>query len=257
MEMKKIPYRLLFPCLLALLTITPVFAQSAELVLRLSRNFGYSSGTGKIQGTFSMNATGPANLARVVFLIDNQPIGETTQAPFSIRFNTGDYPLGVHTLSATGYTTGGQVLKSNEYRQEFVSAQTGWQAAGKIALPIIGIVVLMMLFSYVLPVIAGRGKLAGLPLGASRNYGALGGGICPKCDRPFGFHFYGLNLLTGKFDRCPYCGKWSIIKRASQQELHVAEVAELENSKPNEVIPEISREEELRKQLDDSRYQDS
>jgi hypothetical protein len=257
MEMKKYLAWHLIATLLALLSVSPAIAQSEDLVLRVSRDFGYSSGTGKIQGTFSMSASGPANLARVVFLIDNQPIGEATQPPFKIRFNTGDYPLGVHTLSARGYKTDGQELASNEYRHEFVTPQAGLQAAGRIAIPIIGIVVLVMVFSFVIPTITGRRKLANLPLGAPRNYGAFGGGICPKCGRPFGLHVYGLNLFTGKFDRCPYCGKWSIVKRASQQELQRAEIAELATSETSMSIPEISEEEELRKQLDDSRFQDS
>jgi Bacterial Ig domain len=255
--MKNKPALMFIALLIALLGVSPAIAQSEDLVLRVSRDFGYSSGTGQIQGTFSMSATGPADLARVVFLIDNQPLGEATQAPFKIRFNTGDYPLGIHTLSAQGYTTDGRELTSNEYRQEFVTPQAGWQGAGKIAIPIITIVILVMLFSYVLPMVTSRGKLASLPLGASRNYGAFGGGICPKCGRPFGLHLYGLNLLTGKFDRCPYCGKWSVVKRASQQQLQQAELAELVTAENGAAISEISEDEELRKQLDDSRFQDN
>src|SRR4030065_770449 len=91
--------------LLISLTLVPLaFAQTdqEELSLRLSRDFGYSSGAGKIQGAFSMTATSPRNLVRVMFYIDGESIGEVSQAPFRLRFSTGDHPLGVHTLYAGG-----------------------------------------------------------------------------------------------------------------------------------------------------------
>ncbi len=46
----------------------PVLAQDEQrLSLRLSRDFGYSSGSGRVQGAFSMIASGPENLERVQF----------------------------------------------------------------------------------------------------------------------------------------------------------------------------------------------
>lgn len=254
--MMKTKIFLLIITLLALLSVSPALAQSVELDLRVSRNFGFSSGTGRVQGSFTMRVSGPSDLTRVEFLIDNQPMGEATQTPFSIRFNTDNYPLGEHTLSATGYTSAGQELKSNEYHLEFVSAQAGWQSASRIIIPILGLVVLMMLFGFVLPAITGRGKLASLPLGAARNYGASGGAICPKCHRPFSLHFFSLHLLMSKLERCPYCGKWSLVRRASLQDLRSAEAAELDGAQAGEFKSQ-KPEEELRKQLDDSRFQDS
>jgi hypothetical protein len=227
-----------------------------ELTLNLSRNFGYSSGTGRIQGTFSMKVSGPESLQGVVFLIDGQPIGEDTQAPFSIQFHTGDYSLGVHTLSAVGYTSDGGELRSNETRREFVSAGEGQRAALKIALPIIVVTFGVIFLSAILPIILGRRKGAGVPLGASRSYGLLGGTICPKCRRPFGMHIWGFNLFAGKLDRCPHCGRWSLVRRVSPEELKAAEAAELEMAGDGEGAPSVSPEEALRKELDDSRYLD-
>jgi hypothetical protein len=63
----------------------------------------------------------------------------------------------------------------------------------------------------------------------------------------------GLNLVTRKLERCPYCGKWSLVSRASREALAAAEAAEAEASKP--AIPEPSPEEKLRQQLEESRYQ--
>jgi len=232
----------------------PAQAQDDQtLSLRMSRDFGYSSGTGRIQGTFSMIASGPENLERVQFKIDEQVMGEVSQPPFRLRFSTGNYPFGVHTLVATGVTSDGNILESDPVRVEFVSADEGWQTAGKIVIPIVAIVGGIMLATFLLPLLFRRGKRVQLPAGARRSYGMLGGGICPKCNRPFALHVFGLNLVVGKLDRCPYCGQWSLVRRASLQELHAAEGAELE-AMPGKPELTDSSEEDYRRQVEESRY---
>jgi hypothetical protein len=254
MEMKKILPSLAVAILSMAILVAPVLAQAQPtLSLRLSRDFGYSSGTGRIQGTFSMIASGPDNLEQVTFMIDEQVVGTALASPFRLRFSTSDYPLGVHTITASGETSDGSLLESNVVRVEFVSADEGWQTAAKIALPIVGIVFAVMLFGFLFPLLLGRGKHEHLPSGAQRSYGMLGGGICPKCKRPFALHVFGLNLIGGKFDRCPYCGRWSLVRRLPLEALRKAEAAELEAEKSAAGTPEES-EEEYRKQIEDSRY---
>jgi hypothetical protein len=229
--------------------------EESQLLLRLSRNFGYSSGTGDIQGTFTMKVDGPQALTRVVFYVDDQVIGEANEPPFQLRFRTGDFPLGVHTLSAVGYTSQGVELNSNLQRRNFVPAEVGMQVAGKIILPLLGIILLTVLISIAAPTIVGRGRKSQLPLGAQRNYGLFGGTICPKCKRSFGMHAWGLNLAVGKFDRCPHCGKWSLVRRVPQTLLQEAEAAELlAADNPSPVIDSI--EDRLRRDIDESRFQD-
>ena len=256
--MKKKPIQI---CLILLLVssiiVFPTWAQSnGELTLSLRRNFGYSSGTGKIQGTFSMKVAGPEGIDRVAFLIDDEVIGDVDTPPFELRFQTGDYDLGVHTLTAIGFTQDGSELFSNQIRVEFVSAEEGWKSALIILIPILAIVFGGILFSYIISTFVGRRSKSDTPLGAPRNYGLWGGAICPKCGRPFGRHIWGLNLGAGKFDRCPHCGKWSLVQRAFPEELRAAEVAELEMIGDRDQAPVISEEEKLRKELDDSRYRD-
>jgi hypothetical protein len=254
MEIRKSTLARLAILLYLLTVVTPVGAQSDQnLTLLLSRDFGYSSGTGRIQGAFSLTASGADDLERVVFKIDDQIIGEADQPPFRLRFSTSNYPLGVHTLTATGFTSSGQSIESDLIRVEFVSADEGWQTAAKIAIPIVGIVFSIMLATFVLPFLFGSGKRAQLPAGARRSYGISGGAICPKCSRPFAMHVFGLNLVVGKLDRCPYCGKWSLVRRSSIQELHAAEAAELEALSSEPSLPDAS-EEDLRRQIDESRY---
>ena len=234
-------------------------AQSSEtLTLDLSRDFGYSSGTGKIQGTFSMKVKGPDDLNKVVFFIDDESVGEATSAPFKLQFDTSSFPLGIHTLVAKGYTNAGEELVSNEKKVEFVSSQEGIGSAMGIIFPLLGVILLAVVISYVLPLLLGKGKQKDLPPGAPRSYAPLGGTICPKCQRPFAIHIYGLNILVGKYDRCPYCGRWSIVNRYSMTALKNAEAAEIEDSNQLPGTPDtpLDEAERLRKELENSRFQD-
>jgi Bacterial Ig domain len=234
----------------------PAYAQEGSpLLLKLSRNFGYSSGGGDIQGNFTVSASGPQDLSRVVFLIDGETMGEATQPPFELKFSTGSYTPGMHTLSAIGYTARGDELSSNEQRRLFLSAEEARQQTVSFILPLVVVILGVMLLSFLLPVLLGRGKKSQVPLGASRSYGILGGAICPKCGRPFAVHAWGLNIVVGKLDRCPHCGKWSVVQRSSPQALRAAEDAELEMGKESQPSGP-STQPDFEKELEDSRYQD-
>jgi hypothetical protein len=242
----------------ALLLAMPALAQQEEgtLTFSMSRDFGYASGTGDIQGTFSMIAKGPADLEKVAFYIDDQAIGEDSEAPFKFQFTTDSYARGLHSLKAVGTTASGKEITSKTYQRNFVSADEGWKAALSIAGPVLGLVLLISLVGVLGPVLMGR-KKGSTPLGAPRNYGIAGGTICPKCGRPFAMHLFGPNLLVGKLDRCPHCGKWSVVTHRSGAELKTAEHAELKMAAGDAMHVEgISEEEKLRKELEDSRFHD-
>jgi len=93
------------------------------------------------------------------------------------------------------------------------------------------------------------------PLGAPRSYGLSGGTICPNCGRPYSRHIWAPNVVIGKFDRCPHCGKWRVVQRLSTATLRAAEQAELEGSEPSLPETPLSEEEKLRRLLDDSRFE--
>ena len=231
----------------------PVFAQDdVELRLTLRRDFGYASGTGDIQGAFTIRASGPDDLQRVVFYIDGTLLGEAPQSPFELRFHTESYSLGPHSLTASGFTTSGSQVTSNPLNVNFVSANEGFQSGMRIALPLLAIVFGMIVLSFVISFVT-AGKLKNLPPGAQRQYGAAGGAICPRCGRPFSRHFFSPNMLVGKLERCPFCGKWSILAAQPLSILRSAEAAEVEEA---EVPTGASQDEEerLRKELDESRY---
>ena len=257
--MKRIMFAAANTLLLIILLLTRdqgIRLQEEPLQIRLKRDWGYSSGTGKVQGTFSIRSTGPEDISRVVFFLDDQNLGEVSEPPFNLQFKTDDYPLGVHQIHATGFTDAGVELSSNIIRVEFVPAGEGMDFVKNIILPIGVIILIAVGLSVGIPLITGRGKKEKLPPGAARNYGYHGGAICPKCDRSFSRHIYGLNLGTHKFDRCPYCGKWSLVRRASKEDLDAAESAEIEAAQAGSFTPDISEEDQLRQQLDDSRYED-
>jgi len=248
--MKKSQIALLLVVLMTVLAATAAFAQTAGLTLRLTRDFGYGGFNNDIQGLFSMKVTGPADLARVQYYIDKNLLGEVTQTPFNLQFNTDNYPLGQHELSAVGYSSGGQQYSSNIISANFVPAS----ANTKVVVPILVIVFGAILISFVVPLVTRRGKTRELPLGAERKYG-LYGGICPKCHRPFALPLISMHLGLSRLTRCPYCGKYSLVKVESLNKLREAEKAELEWGRAE--VKEETEEEKLRKELDDSKYQRS
>ena len=231
-------------------------AQSDDtLSLRLKRDFGYSSGSGRIQGTFTMQASDGPEIVRVKFYIDEQLLGEDSEAPFAIRFSTDNYAQGAHRLYAMGEEMDGSEVRSNEILVEFVSAEEGWQAGFRIALPVIVIAFGMVVLSFAFSFATGR-KLRRLPLGTPRKYGVKGGTICPRCGRPFSLGLLSFNLLTHVLDRCPYCGKWSFLHSVPMDKLRAAELAEREDSMAVDNNNALSEDENLQRELDQSRFQD-
>jgi hypothetical protein len=250
--MKKIQSALLIVTLVNLVAVISVIAQTEELILKMSRDFGYGGFNNDIQGLFSMKVTGPADIVRVIFFIDSTNIGEVSQLPFNLQFNTDNYPIGQHELYAVGFSSNGKQYGSNVITSNFVPASVGNKAALQIAVPMLVIVFGAILLSFVVPLLTGRVKTQKFPLGEERKYGH-GGGICPKCQRPFALSLFSMNLGFSKLARCPYCGKWSVLRVQPLMKLREAEQAELVWG--NAVVQEETEEERLHKELEDSKYQ--
>jgi hypothetical protein len=236
--------------LLALFLLLVTFASPARaqaaLTLDLDRNFGFAWGD-QIQGSFTLRAKGPADLVRVVFLIDGQILGEASQAPFEVPLHTGDFPLGSHTLTAQGETASGSRLNSEPLVADFVSAEVGPQFVLRMIGPLLALLALGVAVAAVGPMLIGRGTFH---LG---QYGAAGGAVCPRCHLPFGRHLLSPNLMFGKLERCPHCGRIGVVPRASPQALEAAEARWAEKAPvPSAALPD----EQLRRQIEDSRYED-
>lgn len=242
--MKKFVVSMLAIALLAV--AAPVHAQGAGLSLRMNRDFGYAGFSNDIEGLFSLVAEGPATLQRVEFYIDSTLIGTAEASPFRIQFTTKDHTPGERTIYAIGYTSGGQELRSNEITRVFLSPEETRGKVVQLVLPLLGIVLGLIVFTTVLPALLIRKKPE------RGKYGLSGGAVCPHCELPFPLRFLSFNMGAKKFDRCPHCGKWVMVRRAKKDELEAAEARWAGEDTPTSMAPRIKREDE---QIDDSRYE--
>lgn len=246
-KMKK-KFVLAIGLLLLLLPAAASAQEAPELSLSLLRNFGSSLG-GSIQGTFTYRVSGPDDLVQVVFLMDGERIGEDDEAPFRWRFTTDSFPLGSHTMSAVGITVNGRELQSNTLQRQFISGSESNRLLYWILIPIL--------------VLSIGGRLISSWI-TNRNReqtsqpvinGPFGSTVCPKCGRPFAMHIWGFNVMAGKYDRCPHCGKWSLVRRVHPDVLASAVEAFAEDETP-ESPPPLDDSQSLSKRLDESRFDD-
>ena len=229
---------------------TAVAQESSTLNLSLSRDFGAAFGN-NIQGTFSFRLSGPDNLSRVVFYIDDQIVGEDGEAPFRLQFKTGDFPLGVHTLYAIGVTDEGQELRSNSLSRNFISGSSATRSSLYIIIPII---VLAIGGRFLVSWISNRGRHSSDQVSV-KVHGPHGGTICPKCHKPFARHIWGLNLVVGKYDRCPHCGKWSLVRMPPDVlDAAVEAMAQAEAAQNQAASDDMDDDDRWRKRLDDSKF---
>ena len=252
--MKKILSAAIFVTVVSLILFQSTFAQTNSLTLRLSRDFGYGGFNGDIQGLFTMKVTGPSDLVRVVFYIDSTTIGEVNNSPFSLQFNTDNYSIGEHKISAMGVSSSGQQYQSNIISSTFVPASEGNKVVLRIVIPLMIIIFGAIILSFIVPLIFSRGKSDKLPYGVERKYGLNGGGICPKCRRPFVLPLFSMHFGFSKLARCPYCGKWGMVKVETIGNLRKAEREELEWGRVDDGHED--EKEKAHKELDDSKFQD-
>ena len=123
---------------------------------------------------------------------------------------------------------------------------------------VIGVILLVVVLVRVFMYMTSRSKSrVDVPLGTARNYGLMGGAVCPKCHRPFRLELLSLKIGFGvKFARCEFCGKWSLVRRLSPDELRAAEAAELAEAQPAQAAPGQSDTQKLENMLDQSRFTD-
>jgi hypothetical protein len=235
--------------LISMLWLVPfrVSAQDEELSLRLTRDFGYGAGS-QIQGRFSLRVSGPDDLIKVDFIIDEEVVHTAIEPPFRYQFHTDDYPPGIHSMTAVGYQADGTPVYGTEFVRQFLSAEEARSSTMKLIIPILAIVGVATLAGAVLPVLMGRGKDF-----KPGNYGAAGGAVCPRCTFPYSRNVMAPNLVVGKLQRCPHCGKWAVVARASQDNLQAAETRWAREGTSTVEAP--SEEEKKRQMLDDSRFE--
>lgn len=234
-------------------TLLPPFAVSAQtdeetLSLRLSRDWGFGAGA-QIQGKFSLRVSGPDDIVKVDFIIDGEVVYTSTEAPFRYQFDTDAFPPGMHTLTAIGYKADGAPIYGPEFVRQFLSAEEASSSTAKLVIPLLGVVGLISVIGILGPVLLGRRKE--FKLG---QYGSAGGAVCPRCAFPYSRNYLSPNLLVGKLERCPHCGKWAIVPRASQKDLEAAE--ERWTREGTSTIAAPSEDKKYEQILNDSRYEE-
>ena len=237
----------IFLLLLASFTGVAFAQEQPPLNLRLIRTFGYG-GFNQIEGNFNLRLSDPPPLERAEFLMDGEVVHTAPEAPFEYRFQTREYPPGLHTMTALGYTPAGEVLTSNAISKEFLTAEEARQGTVDLIVPLLLLIFGLMVVGTLVTawITRRRGYTPG-------QYGTAGGAVCPRCGMPYSRHMLSPNLLAGKLERCPHCGKWAIAPRASPQALMEAEAMLREGSLESDTSPE-SEEEQLRRRLDESKY---
>ncbi len=238
---------------LFLMFALPATAQSDQLQLSIRKQFGGDFGS-KIQGQFQLKVTGgPSDLAGVTYYLDGKVLGETTAPSLDLSFNTDNYAPGPHEIKAEGRSSSGEIYTSNTLHLEFITGEEMGKMVGTIIVPIL---VLVVLAAVIPGVMAAAGGLKTPPApGEPRSYGLMGGTVCYRCGQPYPIHVWSLSLGFARLDRCPYCGKWALIHRASPDSLKRAEDFLAEQAKASApTVPEKSAEDKLREQIEKSRY---
>lgn len=253
-------YKILFAMMLVFTVLggaaRPVRAQSEDYGIHLVRNFGYGGGT-NIRGTFTISLTGDeTQVEKVSFLIDGSSIAVIDSAPFKFQFQTDDYGFGAHLLTAEYTLIDGSTALTSSLQYNFVSPEVERKQVTTIFIGIGGVVVVALLAVALVQGAMLKGKRKSYEPGEPRQYGMLGGTICPKCGRPFPRHLWGLKLVVGRLDRCDNCGKWSMTHRASAAELAAAEAAERQEVLADQQVSGGGENHDHKDVLEDSRFMD-
>ncbi len=245
--------------LLQLAVITGLAQSDSQLELSLEKVVGYKSGFWssqlEAQGILVLNAAAPSNVTKVSFYIDGETVmGEDSEAPFSLQFNSDTYPTGMHTITARGFTSAGLESGMAALKVKFVTTAESINAGLLIGIPLLVVVILISSASW-FATRSKRQRLASLSPGTPRTYTSAGGAICSRCGRPFTLHHLSPNLVNFKLERCPFCGNLRFHRIRSLSELRAAEAAELEMIDSSAKPPSLDEKEKLRREIDASRFQ--
>ena len=226
------------------LSFSSVFAQEgSQFGLRLRRDWGYGAGA-DIQGRVTLSLSGETGtLSKVVFYMDDAVMAEVSEAPFSFSFSTDDYPSGLRRMSAIVFTSDESSQEVAPITYNFLSKDAASSASTKIMVLVIGLILVSLAVSVF---ISSRNKGS-----ETANGGMNGLAVCQRCGKTFPRSILGLNVVVGKFERCPHCGKWQLTRRASPAEI---ELADSRNKPKTETLPEAKAEKD---ELEDSKFIDS
>jgi hypothetical protein len=255
MKINRIMILIIIMGMMIICPVYSVYAQEEGYRVHVRKNFGYNWGN-DIQGRFAISLVGDEeNVESVTFYVDEVMLGGDNEAPFEVQFNTQDFDDGNHQLFAVVSLKNGSVVKTTALSYDFLNRNETNQQVSKLLIGIgVAIVSTLLVVGLIqMLMIKGKSEPNRQP-GEPRNYGLLGGTICPKCGRPFRRHIMGINLLVGRLDRCDNCGKWVMTTRATSEALQKAEQAELETFQSEEKTPPVTGD--MEDQFEDTKYFD-
>lgn len=246
---------------IVVLLLVPVSKVSAEdeagFSIRLNRDWGYGGMGNQIQGRFSIIVKDDLDFVSVTFMMDDTEMGTLTEAPFRFAFHTDTYPPGNHTYWAVGEFADGSVIESNRITAYVLSADEANGDLGLILGIIFGTMAVGALVSWIVTNIVSKKANNDdyfdenfLPKG----FNVHGGTVCPKCEKPYAYHFFSGNFLTHKLDRCPHCGKYAFTRPLSREAMADRARGMHQPEKVDDLQRPLTEEEKLRKQLEESRF---
>lgn len=239
---------------LLLSSLSPASAQDEPgYRISLRREFGYGAGS-NIRGRMSLRLVDEsADVQQVTYLMDGQEIAVLNEAPFKFEFHTDDYGYGPHDISALVTTSNNKIFDTNTLRYNFVTQAEETSGIKNILLPVGVVLIAAMGFSALVQFI-GKPKQTPQP-GQPRNYGMLGGTICPRCGHPFPRSLLGMNLVVGRLERCESCKRFVMTVRATPAQLAEAEAREAASAA--EAVKPLDMEEMGKDAIEESKYFDS
>ncbi len=246
---KSIHILMILACFVAVFSTATAQESEEKLILDFNRDFGYGGFGGDIQGRFSLNVVAPEDIVRVAYYLDGELVYEGTEPPFKWQFNTANYPEGRHTFSAVGYKADGTEVQAEPFTRVFLSSESAWGKTTRMIVPILVIVGIATLGGIIGPLLLGRKKPH-----TPGVYGVAGGAVCPRCTFPFSRSVMAPNILVGKLERCPHCGKWAILPRASSAKLAAAEERLAAGGVGTIDVP--GEDEKLKQMIEDSRFEE-
>lgn len=215
--------------------------------LRLRRDWGYGAGP-DIQGNMTLYLDGDLSTVKaVVYYLDDQVMAEMTEEPFRFSFNTDDYQPGTRRLSAEVRDNQGSPTRVGPLIYNFLSAADAGSNTITLFVVIGAVTLAAMGISWFI-----SSKQKGSEKEAA---GMFGRAVCQQCGKTFPRSIFGMNVVVGKLERCPHCGKWQLTQRASAAQIDLAErqfLTDVTIDSAGEMIEEKTEKEAL----DDSRFLD-
>jgi hypothetical protein len=225
---KLIPKTLAVFLLISMLTLVFISQVWAEPTISLSidKTSGYNTpGNTEINGYFTVYASTSSDVERVEFYLDNVLQYNDTNSPFDWHFDTNDYALGQHNITAVAFGTSGQQISA--------SLSTN-------------IVDVPILWTTIVPILLVVGSIALVLLSVWFFRKGYRSNDCPKCGYSAPQQFYFIHFgLRNYLKRCPQCGKFYFCGKSYKP-------SDNDDSPPKE---SPSDEDRLRKDIDNSKYE--